>query len=317
MIITSTAKMSLRHQQNLMDQFSEHQFYFFDNMKKTDPDRLSQSEILLTYGEDLTESIINQMPKLKWIQVLSAGLELMPFQCLQARGILVTNARGIHKIPMAEYTMAMILEITRKNRELYDLQKKSFWDRTIRVDEVYGLTLGIVGLGSIGEEIAKRAKVFGMKVIGIKREAAEPNEHVDEILQMKDLPYLLNQSDFVVVLLPTTPETAKCIGANELSMMKSTAYFINMARGAIVDEQALLEVLREKKIAGAVLDVFEQEPLPEEHPFWQLDNVRITPHLSGRSPHYMKRALDIFEANLKKYPHTSQMKNVIDLAKGY
>lgn len=320
MNIVSTAKMSDKHQSKLMDSFPQHQFSFFNSMADTPAESLEKAQVLVTYGEDLTSEIVKKMSSLQWIQVLSAGLELMPFDALIERQVVVANARGIHQIPMAEYTMGMILQLARQGFEFYDLQKKSQWDRSLRVDEAYGKTLGILGIGAIGTEIAKRAKAFGMNVLGLRRSEVSQNstmEYVDEIVSLENKEKLFRESDYIVVLLPITAETTHFVGAEELSMMKSSAYLINIARGQVIDEEALLIALQDKKIAGAVLDVFKEEPLPSTHPFWQLKNLIITPHTSGRSPYYMQRALEIFRENLNRYPEVKDMINVIKMEQGY
>lgn len=320
MNIVSTAKMSDKHQSKLMDSFPQHQFSFFNGMADTPVESLEKAQVLVTYGEDLTSEVVKKMSSLQWIQVLSAGLELMPFDALIERQVVVANARGIHQIPMAEYTMGMILQLARQGFEFYDLQKKSQWDRSLRVDEAYGKTLGILGIGAIGTEIAKRAKSFGMNVLGLRRSEVSQNstmEYVDEIVSLENKEKLFRESDYIVVLLPITAETTHFVGAEELSMMKSSAYLINIARGQVINEEALLIALQDKKIAGAVLDVFKEEPLPSTHPFWQLKNLIITPHTSGRSPYYMQRALEIFHENLNKYPKVEDMKNVIKMEQGY
>lgn len=320
MNIVSTAKMSDKHQSKLMDSFPQHQFSFFNGMADTPVESLEKAQVLVTYGEDLTSEVVKKMSSLQWIQVLSAGLELMPFDALIERQVVVANARGIHQIPMAEYTMGMILQLARQGFEFYDLQKKSQWDRSLRVDEAYGKTLGILGIGAIGTEIAKRAKAFGMNVLGLRRSEVSQNstmEYVDEIVSLENKEKLFRESDYIVVLLPITAETTHFVGAEELSMMKSSAYLINIARGQVIDEEALLIALQDKKVAGAVLDVFKEEPLPSTHPFWQLKNLIITPHTSGRSPYYMQRALEIFHENLNKYPEVEDMKNVIKMEQGY
>jgi phosphoglycerate dehydrogenase-like enzyme len=315
--IVSTAKMSDRHQTNLRENYQMHEFSFYDNMEATPLEALEKVEILVTYGEDLTPDIIKKMPGLTWIQVLSAGLELMPFEELIERRIQVTNAKGIHRIPMAEYTMSMILQLSRKHYSFYDLQKEGIWDRSLRVDEVYGKTLGILGLGAIGSEIAKRAQAFGMRVLGMRRSEGEAPEYVDELISFKEKEKFFRESDFLVVLLPLTQHTANFVGHEELQMMKSSAYLINIARGQVVNEEELLHALKEEKIAGAVLDVFTEEPLPSDHPFWQTERLILTPHVSGRSPHYMQRAIEIFRENLSKYPEDGDMINMIQLDKGY
>lgn len=278
---------------------------------------LADAEILLTYGEDLTAERIAACTNLRWIHVISAGLELMPFPALAERNILVTNARGIHKGPMAEYTLGLILMFSRRFVELYQNQQKRLWDRTIRIDELAGQTLGIIGAGAIGTEIAKRAKAFGMRTLGVAT-SQRAVEGMDEMFDRSGLDDVLQQSDYVVVIVPLTEETHNLIGAREIGLMKESAVLINIARGQVVDEAALLQALQERTIRGAGLDVFVEEPLPESHPFWGLDNVVLTPHLSSRSPKYMERAQEIFQHNLRAYgAGAGEMINVIDVQKGY
>lgn len=278
---------------------------------------LASAEILLTYGEDLTDQIIEKCSALKWIMVISAGLELMPFDAIMRRNILVTNARGIHVGPMAEYALGLILMFSRRFTELYRNQLEHRWDRTIRIDELAGQQLGVIGAGAIGTEIAKRAKAFGMTTVGVAASLRE-QEGFDRMLDRSGLDELLAGSDYVVVIVPLTPQTQGMIGERELSLMKPDAVLINIARGAVVDEEALLQALLERKIRGAGLDVFRQEPLPQDHPFWDLDNVVLTPHLSSRSPKYMERAQRIFQHNLQAYLGQEQdLINVIDPRKGY
>ncbi|MGB8956833.1 MAG: D-2-hydroxyacid dehydrogenase [Tumebacillaceae bacterium] len=280
-------------------------------------DDLPFAEILITYGEDLTPEIIETCVQLKWIMVISAGLELMPFEAIAERGILVTNARGIHKIPMAEYTLGMILMFSRRFVELYQNQMQHKWDRTIRIDELNGQTLGVVGAGAIGSEIAKRAKAFGMRTLGVATTRRQ-QEDFDEMFDRGQLEEVIRRSDYLVVITPLTEETKGLIGAREIGLMKSNAVLINISRGAVIDEAALLAALQARAIRGAGLDVFNVEPLPEDHPFWSLDNVVLTPHLSSRSPKYMERAQEIFRHNLAVYlTQQGEMINRIDVKKGY
>jgi len=278
---------------------------------------LDAAEILITYGEDLTPEILDRCTNLKWIHVISAGLELMPFPAIAKRNILVTNARGIHKGPMAEYTLGMILMFSRRFVELYQNQLKQTWDRTIRIDELAGQTLGVIGAGSIGSEIAIRAKAFGMKTIGLATTARE-QAGFDLVMDQSGLDELLATSDYVVVITPLTEATRGMIGEREIGLMKPSAVLINIARGLVVDEEALLTALQAKKIRGAGLDVFVEEPLAADHPFWGLDNCVVTPHLSSRSPKYMERAQEIFRNNLSVFlSGQGEMINVIDVKKGY
>lgn len=278
---------------------------------------LPDAEILITYGEDLTDEIIARCVQLKWIMVISAGLELMPFEAIAERGILVTNARGIHKIPMAEYTLGLILMFSRRFVELYQNQIEGKWDRTIRIDELNGQTLGVVGAGAIGSEIAKRAQAFGMKTLGVATRLRE-QEEFDEMFDRRGLDDVLRRSDYLVVITPLTEETKGLIGEREIALLPANAVLINISRGAVVDEAALLHALQNRLIRGAGLDVFHEEPLPETHPFWGLDNVVLTPHLSSRSPKYMERAQEIFRQNLAVYlGGPGEMINSIDVKKGY
>jgi phosphoglycerate dehydrogenase-like enzyme len=315
--IVSDANLREHHQERLKEAFPEHHFMFVESMDQLSKEQKEKVEVLLTYGRHLTDQLFDQMPQLKWIQALTAGLEKMPLKSLHERGILLTNVRGLHAIQMAEYTISMMINLVRRTFQFYELQKEKRWDPTVRLDEAYGKTVGILGLGAIGQEIAKRAKAFGLKVIGLRKHPAPCPPYVDRLLSSGEEDILFSESDFVVVLLPLTPETRNFIGAQQLAKMKEDAYLINIARGAVLDEAALLDAVRQGQIGGAVLDVFVEEPLPEDHPFWTEKKIIITPHVSGRSPRYMQRAMDIFVENLTHYPDLSKMKNVIDPTRGY
>ncbi|QYY43358.1 D-2-hydroxyacid dehydrogenase [Aneurinibacillus thermoaerophilus] len=317
MKVVSTAKMSQRHQEKLKSMFPHHNFFFFASIKEAEQE-VKNTDVLVTYGEDVTPDNICEMRSLKWIQVLSAGMDLMPLSVIGQRGILVTNARGIHKIPMAEYTFGVMLQVARRTNELYKNQRDNNWDRSIRVEELYGKTLGILGVGAIGEEIARRAQVFGMKVIGVTK-SGTPKHACDEMYTQKELDKVLPRCDYIVVIVPLTEETRHLIGKEELEMMKESAVLINIARGAVIDEEALSAHLRAGKLKMAVLDVFSEEPLPEASLFWQLENCLVTPHISGRSPLYMERALEIFHHNLAAYDKKAkeEMINVVDCRRGY
>lgn len=317
MLIVSDAKLREHHQKRLTDTFPEHTFLFVDHFDQLTEGQKEKTEVLLTYGRSLSAQLFDQLPKLSWIQVLTAGLDQLPLQEMDQRGILLTNVRGLHAIQMAEYTIAMIINIVRRSFQFYELQKERRWDPTIRLDEAYGKTVGILGLGAIGLEIAKRAKAFGLKVIGLRKNPGPCPPEVDRLLTSGQEDILFQESDFVVILLPVTAETQNFVGQRLINQMKPDAYLINIARGAVLDEEALLEAVRQNKIGGAVLDVFKEEPLPSNHPFWTEEKIIITPHVAGRSPKYMQRAMDIFVENLTGYPDQSRMKNVIDLKRGY
>lgn len=316
MRVVTTTNIGPHHVEHFKKRFPKVEFNVYNNIEEA-MKSLPEAEILITFGEDLTADIINQATNLRWIQVISAGVELLPFAALQEKNIVVTNARGIHAIPMAEYTIGAILQHVRRFLPIRDNQRAKVWDRMIRTEEAFEKALGVVGTGAIGSEIARRAKAFGMKTLGLNRDG-HPVEGFDQVYPRDELHALLAASDFIVVIVPLTEKTRHMIGAAEFAVMKPTALFINVARGPVVDEQALIDALRAEKIAGAVLDVFEQEPLPPESPLWTLPNVFITPHQSAKSPRYMERALRIFERNLQRYIQgDTEWENRVCLNRGY
>lgn len=316
-MILSSGRLKDEIKEELKRRFPDEEFRFYSKMKEASVD-LAQAEVLITYGEDLTDELVAKAKSLKWIMVISAGLDKMPFKALQKKDILITNARGIHKTPMAEYTISMMLQVSRRTEELMGNQKQHKWDRKVPMTEISGKTIGILGTGAIGSEVARLAKAFNMKTIGFNRSGGSvPN--FDTIVNQEGINKLYEESDFIVNVLPSTPLTEGFIGDEAFSRMKSSAVFINIGRGTTVAESELIEALRERKIHHAVLDVFEKEPLSEESPLWDMDNVTVTPHLSGISPQYQERAIEIFSDNLKLYRNNklSEMINIIPYDRGY
>ena len=253
---------------------------------------------------------------LKWIQVLTAGVNRLLFPELVESQVLLTNASGIHRIPISEIVMAMALALAKKLHKYIQFKNEGLWKR-VQTEELAGKTMGILGLGSIGMETAWKAKCFDMKVLALKKRPIRRPTYIDEVLGPEDLEYLLRESDFLVITVPLTDETYHMIGERELRMMKPTAYLINVARGAIIDTRALIKALKEGWIAGAALDVFEEEPLPKDSELWKLDNVIITPHIAGMSIHYDERAVEIFCKNLKRFLENKPLINLVDKKVGY
>ncbi|MEH7226776.1 D-2-hydroxyacid dehydrogenase [Bacillus sp. JJ1566] len=304
--------------ENMKKAFPDEEFIYCEDIKEALPE-LHNADILLTYGEDLTPEHIEMAKNLKWIMVISAGLELMPFEAIKEKEILVTNVRGIHKIPMAEYTLSMMLHITKKNLKIVEQQKNKNWDRFTHfpVGELHGKTIGILGVGAIGGEIARLAKAFNMKTIGLNR-SGNKHEFIDEMVQFDGLNYVCENADYLVSVLPSTSETKYILNDSHFELMKKEAIFINIGRGDLVKEEVLLRAMESKKISHTVLDVFEQEPLPSVHPFWTLENVTVTPHISSKSNYYQPRSFEIFEKNLHIYKQGgSEFINKIDLNRGY
>ena len=279
-------------------------------------DYLPGTEILLIFLHGDRE-MIDAAPRLKWIQAITAGVDSLPLAEIARRGIRLTNGRGIHTIHMAEYAIAAMINLARGFHFMFRNQMQKKWNRGVPQEEICGATVGIIGLGAIGREIARKAAFMGMRVIGVKRTPA-PLAGVDAVYGPEDMARVFRQSDYVINLLPATPGTEKMIDRRFFEAMKPTASFINMGRGTTVNEADLIEVLRSQRIKALVIDVYETEPLPAKSPLWGLENVILTPHICGVSPHYMARAMEIIEHNLKVYlSGTGEMRNVVDTAAGY
>lgn len=258
--------------------------------------------------------VVFRLQNLRWFHTFSAGVDSPAFQQLIDRGAALTNSSGASAPSIAQYVLAMMLHTVKRVGTWRDQQARHEW-RQIPAGELTGQTAGIIGAGAIGGEVARLAQAFGMRVVGIRRSARRAR-HVDEQLPPSGLPQLLQQSDFVVLACPLTNETERMIGADQLRMMKSTATLINVARGRVVDETALVHALQEGRIAGACLDVFEQEPLPESSPLWSMPNVVVTPHNSGFSPLNMPRSMAIFLDNLARFLDKRPLRNRVRNARG-
>ncbi len=242
--------------------------------------------------------------QLRWIQSPSSGVNyFLDIPELVADGCLLTSASGTHAPAVADSTMAMILAFTRGIRQSVLHQHEGVWrPREIRphLAELTGSTMGIIGCGSIGRALAQRAKAFGMRVISVDLNPQNKPDAVDELWGLDRLDDLLRASDYVVVMVPYTAQTDNMIGARELGLMRPTAMLVAMSRGGIVDQDALVEALQEKRIAAAALDVCKPEPLPADHPLWKLDNVLITAHIAGGTQHEGKYIMEIFKENLDR-----------------
>lgn len=316
MKILSSLNIGENNVERLEKKFDCVEFYIYKDIEQAG-DHLEDAEIFVTFGFDTTADLIEKMKKLKWIQCMSTGIDMLPFETLKERNILLTNVTGIHGIPIAEYVMAVILNDRIDGFRLYEQQKNKIWKRKMNFEEVFGKTITILGTGTIGKEIARKAKAFDMKTIGVNT-SGKPVDYFDEIFPTCELNKALSQGDFVVDTLPLTHETKKILGKEQFASMKDSAYFINIGRGATVDEGALIEALQNHIIRGAALDVFEKEPLPQDSPLWTMKNVSITPHISGLSNMYMNRAVPIFEHNLKTYIEGKEdYINKVDLNKEY
>jgi D-2-hydroxyacid dehydrogenase (NADP+) len=282
---------------------------------------LRETEVLLT-NPIVPDDIVEQAPALKWLQLTSAGVDRLLTAPVVQSHVTVTTASGIHATPISEYVIGAMLAFAKGLPKAFRAQQERAW-RPFWPEELEDKTVGVLGVGAIGARVVKLAKALDMRVLALRRSAErrmkgeEAGMDVDEMLPPADLPYLLAESDYVVVALPLTPESREMIGEAELRAMKPNAVIVNIGRGAIIDESALVRALKEGWIAGAALDVFQQEPLSGESELWGLENVIVTPHISGGTPRYMERAVGLFCDNLRRYVAGEPLRNVVDPARGY
>ncbi len=262
-----------------------------------------------------------EMPNLRWMQQTAAGANwLLDHPEVAKSDVVLTNVAGARDIPVAEHALALMLTLSRCIQYSVRRQLKHDWNKFVHredMTELNGATMGLIGVGKIGEETAKRAKRMNMRVLGLRRRPERSVPHVDRMYGPQGLIELLSQSDWVVITAAMTAETIGLIGEDELKAMKKSAYIINVARGPVIQEKALIRALQERWIAGAGLDVVEQEPLPQDSPLWDMENVVITPHHAGASPYAMERFIGIFTENLRRYQAGEPLINVVDKRLGY
>ncbi|KMJ58364.1 2-hydroxyacid dehydrogenase [Bacillus sp. LL01] len=276
------------------------------------------AEVIVGWKKGLEELSLGKESKLRWLQSWSAGVNSMPLRQLSENNILLTSANGVHAYPISETIFALMLGLTRKIHTYVNQQQKKEWHHAHMNLELHEKTLGIIGVGEIGRETARIAKAFRMNVIGV-RHSGEPTENVDKMFTPDKLQEVLPICDYVVITLPLTAETEGMFGSEEFTLMKKSAFLINIGRGEVIIEKELVQALQQKEIAGAGLDVFIKEPLDKSSKLWEMENVIITPHTSGSTEHYTKRVIeDIFIPNLKKYlKEEYPLKNLVDYNKGY
>ncbi|MFJ7753753.1 D-2-hydroxyacid dehydrogenase [Peribacillus muralis] len=279
-------------------------------------DHLTDAEVIAGWKSSMSTNI--KASDVKWIQTWSAGVNSLPLKSLEQNNVQITTANGVHAYPISETIFGLMLALTRKLDTYMKQQLERSWQPAKMHLEIHEKTIGIIGVGKIGKETAKIAKAFGMTVLGLRR-SGKSEQFVDEMFTQEQLADLLPRCDYIVVTLPLTAETENMFGKNEFQLMKSSAFFINIGRGKLVYQPELIQALLEKQIAGAGLDVFETEPLPETNPLWDMNNVIITPHTSGDTELYDQRLVqDIFIPNLMEYLNgKTPSTNLLDYKKGY
>jgi phosphoglycerate dehydrogenase-like enzyme len=305
---------------------------------------LDDVEVMLRgwLNTDAFDRLLARAPQLAWVHSATSGVEGALTPAAIERGVVVTNARGVFSRPIAEYVLMMILSVSRRLPQLLELQQERTW-QPLEGAELRDVTVGIIGLGSIGRAVGALATAFGCRVVAVRRRpgderrapaggpaaaedasvSAEGSERsfgeamLDRVGGPETLPELLGESDFIVLAAPLTPETEDMINDDTLAMVKPGAWLINVARGRLIDERALLRALREGPLGGAVLDTFRDEPLQASSPFYDVENVIVTPHTAWSSGRVLDRSVELFCDNLRRYAAGEPLLNVVDPAAGY
>jgi phosphoglycerate dehydrogenase-like enzyme len=281
--------------------------------EKPSAEQMARTEALMAYT--VPPGLLPAMPKLRWAQAMMAGVEgWMALPDLPA-GLTLTCARGTHRESMPENIIGALLYVAKPYAAAVENQKQRKWVQA-PAQPLTGKTLGILGLGAIGADVARIAAALGLRVIGTRRRP-QPVPHVAEMLPPERTPEVLAQSDFVLLLLPATRETDNFINAGRLALMKPTAWLLNFGRGHTIKDDDLVAAVMAKKIAGAVLDVYRQEPLPADHPFWSTEGIIVLPHIGGPHPQRDRIVARLFVDNLARYLDGKPLKEVVDRAAGY
>jgi phosphoglycerate dehydrogenase-like enzyme len=269
-------------------------------------------------GRRLVEPVLALAPEVRWIHSRSAGVEHLMFPAITESLVPLTNARGVYSASLGEFVMAAVLFFAKDFPRMRRSQAARAWD-PFDVEWVHGRTMGIVGYGDIGQACAQRARAFGMRILALRRnvEAARKDPLVDEAFSLERRAELMAQSDYVVVAAPLTAETRGLVGAQEIAAMKPTGVLVNVGRGPIVDEEALVSALQQNRIRGAALDVFTTEPLPAEHPFYGLENVLLSPHCADNTPGWLESSMRFFLENLERFREGQPLLNRVDKGRGY
>jgi phosphoglycerate dehydrogenase-like enzyme len=310
--------MPRRHVDRLRDTFPHHTFleaWDRDTLRQL----LPQADVAFTPFVD--RDVFASASRLRWVQSPAAGVGSLMFADLLASPVILTSARGIRARSMAEHVLGVTIALARLMPAAMRAQAAHRWaqeELETATRTLYGQRMGIVGLGAIGLEVAKIAAPFGLRITAIRRRGGEPApDGVEAVWTPDRLPDLLSQSDVVVLAAPHTPATKRLIGRPQIERMKPGALLVNVARGKLVDDDALIDALRDGRLGGAALDVFSEEPLDPSSPYWDLPNVIVTPHTSGAMPDYWTPLVELFADNLRRFEKGEPLLNVVDKVAGY
>jgi phosphoglycerate dehydrogenase-like enzyme len=303
--------MRARYKAMLLERFPQLTINVVGHHNDVDP-YIAGVDILLCFSPPMADHVVRDAPKLKWIQALGTGVDNIVDLPSLGNEVVVTNVRGIHGAPVSEATIAFMLSLARDMPRSVRAQDQSKWERWPSA-LLAGRTVGILGVGLIAEYLAPICKTFGMTVVGVSGSPRE-TKHFDRMAHRNDLTKVAGDLDFLVVLTPLSAETRNIIDENVFAAMKPTAYLVNVARGGVVDEPALIAALEAGKIAGAGLDVFSQEPLPSDNPLWKTKNLTIFSHLGGYSQGYEDRAMPTIAGNMAKFL-AGDLKSMINIVR--
>lgn len=314
MKILFTLKISKEWQMKQQEAYPNDLFFYEKEI--TNFKQLNEMDCIVTFGGDITPDIINRATQLKWIMVFSAGVDGLPRKEIMDRNILISNVRGIHAIPMAEFIMSYLLHDVKQLQHFYEAQKNKEWEFSHPVVELGNKKIIVAGAGAIGSQIGKFAKVFGMQTTGLNT-TGHPVEGFDQTFAMKDLAKTITDADYFVSVLPKTKATTEIYDMNFFQSLPKNAVFINIGRGNAVEKAVLERVIAEKTIRHLYLDVYPDEPLATESPIWEATNVTMTPHVSGHTDQYIRRSMEIWLDSLAKFKNEQPVQNEINLNRGY
>ncbi|MRN51577.1 D-2-hydroxyacid dehydrogenase [Paenibacillus monticola] len=287
------------------------------NSKNPDLQQLGEAEIVIGWAKGISDTLLRPDSAFRWLQTWSAGIEKLPLERLAERGILLTNATGVHAEPISAVIFGFMLLFTRNLHIAVRNQQNRLWHSDGSESELSDKTVVIAGTGAIGSETARIAKAFRMKTIGVSR-SGHPVADFDQVFTTDHIQEAVSQGDFIINSLPLTDETQHLFNASIFSAFKQGSYYINIGRGDTTNTEDLIAALHSGHLRGAGLDVFETEPLPQDHPLWAMEQVIITPHCAGVTDRYAERVVDIFIHNMKSYVETgSPSRNLIDYSRQY
>ncbi len=297
-LLTLPEPVRNQYRDRLQARFPELTINVVDHHSKVGP-HIATADALLTFAPMLSRKVLEAATRLKWVQALGTGVDNLIDQPVLRKDVIVTNVHGIHGPPVSEAALATMLALARDLPRAVRAQDERQWQR-FPAQLLHNKTVGIFGIGVIAEALAPKCKAFGMRVVGVSA-APRAVAGFDRMHARDELLEVAGEFDFFVLLTPLTEKTRNSIDAKVLAAMKPTSFLVNLARGGVVDEPALVEALEAKRIAGAALDVFSQEPLPADHPFWSMRNVIITTHQGGFCDVYVDYALPTVEANMRRF----------------